>query len=117
MTDGTTHISPTQNEGPARAGPLGPLAYLVMLGLGVAIFLAIRSLGETLEAPHVTALPAHAAVPKAEVDVVFHVLATLSAVIALGYLIGRAFRWLGQPPVIGEVMAGLVLGPSVLGHP
>jgi len=86
-----------------------------MLGLGVAIFLAIRSLGETLEAPHVTALPARAAVSKGEVDVVFHVLATLSAVIAVGYLIGRAFRWLGQPPVIGEVIAGLVLGPSVLG--
>jgi Kef-type K+ transport system membrane component KefB len=50
-----------------------------------------------------------------QIDVVFHVLATLAAIITLGYLIGRALRWFGQPPVIGEVLAGIILGPSVLG--
>jgi Kef-type K+ transport system membrane component KefB len=47
--------------------------------------------------------------------VVLHVTATLAAVIALGAVLGRLCRPLGQPPVIGEVLAGLVLGPSVLG--
>ena len=27
----------------------------------------------------------------------------------------RLFRWIGQPPVMGEMVAGIVLGPSVLG--
>jgi Kef-type K+ transport system membrane component KefB len=27
----------------------------------------------------------------------------------------RLFRWIGQPPVMGEMIAGIVLGPSVLG--
>ncbi|KOU07388.1 cation:proton antiporter [Streptomyces sp. NRRL F-5755] len=30
-------------------------------------------------------------------------------------LVGRALRALGQPPVVGEMAAGVVLGPSVLG--
>ncbi|MFH9420806.1 cation:proton antiporter [Streptomyces sp. NPDC017529] len=30
-------------------------------------------------------------------------------------LVGRALRALGQPPVVGEMVAGVVLGPSVLG--
>src|SRR5438105_3117296 len=42
-----------------------------------------------------------------------HVLMTLAAVVALGWLLGKAFRWFGQPPVIGEVVAGIALGPSV----
>jgi len=45
-----------------------------------------------------------------------HVLMALTAVIALGWVLGRLFRWLGQPPVIGEVVAGIALGPSLLGR-
>src|SRR5262249_18043030 len=29
--------------------------------------------------------------------------------------LGSVFAWLGQPPVIGEVLAGILLGPSCLG--
>ena len=42
-------------------------------------------------------------------------LLALALVIALGQVIGRLFRRIGQPPVIGEVIAGIVLGPSFLG--
>jgi Kef-type K+ transport system membrane component KefB len=31
-------------------------------------------------------------------------------------LVGQLFRRLGQPPVIGEVIAGIMLGPSLLGR-
>lgn len=47
---------------------------------------------------------------------IVHVLLTLTAVVALGWLLGNLFRTLGQPPVIGEVVAGIALGPSVLGR-
>jgi Kef-type K+ transport system membrane component KefB len=45
-----------------------------------------------------------------------HLLAALAAVVLLGRLLGRLFRVIHQPPVIGEVVAGIVLGPSLLGH-
>ncbi|MBU8895622.1 cation/H(+) antiporter [Corallococcus sp. H22C18031201] len=39
----------------------------------------------------------------------------LIVIIGLSRLIGRGARWLGQPLVIAEVVAGIVLGPSLLG--
>ncbi len=44
-----------------------------------------------------------------------HVLIALTAVILLGRLLGILFKRLRQPPVIGEVVAGILLGPSLLG--
>jgi K+:H+ antiporter len=45
-----------------------------------------------------------------------HLLAALAAVVLLGRVLGRVFRVIHQPPVIGEVVAGIVLGPSLLGR-
>ncbi|WNG48038.1 cation/H(+) antiporter [Archangium minus] len=36
-------------------------------------------------------------------------------IMGLSRLIGRGARWLGQPLVIAEVLAGILLGPSLLG--
>ncbi|MBA4065983.1 MAG: cation/H(+) antiporter [Isosphaera sp.] len=101
---------------PAGSGWAGPVAYLALLAAGVGLFFLIRTAGEGLTAPPAPdgAAPVGRAVP-GKVDVVLHVTATLAAVIALGFALGRAFRYVGQPPVIGEVVAGLLLGPSVLG--
>jgi Kef-type K+ transport system membrane component KefB len=41
------------------------------------------------------------------------VLIALAAVILVGRLFSAALKWLGQPPVIGEVIAGIALGPSL----
>jgi Kef-type K+ transport system membrane component KefB len=49
-------------------------------------------------------------------QVLWHVLVALAAVVAAGQLLGRLFRLVGQPPVIGEVLAGILLGPSLLGR-
>ena len=48
-------------------------------------------------------------------DVFLHVLATLAAVLALGFVLGRLCQRVGQPAVIGEMIAGILLGPSLLG--
>ncbi|MDX1929647.1 MAG: cation:proton antiporter, partial [Pirellulaceae bacterium] len=48
-------------------------------------------------------------------DVMLHVLFALASVILLGAILGWLCRYIGQPPVIGEVLAGLSLGPSLLG--
>jgi len=42
-------------------------------------------------------------------------LAGVAVVIVVARLAGALFRRIGQPPVIGEVIAGIALGPSVLG--
>ncbi|AFE09574.1 sodium/hydrogen exchanger [Corallococcus coralloides DSM 2259] len=44
-----------------------------------------------------------------------HLLIQLIVIIAVSRLIGRGARWLGQPLVIAEVVAGIALGPSLLG--
>jgi Kef-type K+ transport system membrane component KefB len=49
------------------------------------------------------------------VDTTAHLLLTLAAVIVLGRLVAWLFAYIGQPPVIGEVIAGIMLGPSLLG--
>ncbi|MBA3484202.1 MAG: cation:proton antiporter [Pirellulales bacterium] len=45
-----------------------------------------------------------------------HVLLALLAIILLGRWLGQIFRHFGQPRVIGEMVAGIVLGPSLLGR-
>ena len=48
-------------------------------------------------------------------DALPHVLFALFAVIATGAVLSRLLAKIGQPPVIGEVLAGIVLGPSLIG--
>lgn len=43
------------------------------------------------------------------------VLADVAIVLIVGHLFGRLARRLGQPVVIGEIIAGITLGPSLLG--
>lgn len=43
------------------------------------------------------------------------VLVEVLIVIGLSRLVGLAFRWINQPLVIGEIVAGILLGPSFLG--
>ncbi|MGA2951838.1 MAG: cation:proton antiporter [Caulobacteraceae bacterium] len=49
-------------------------------------------------------------------QVLSSVLIQLIVMIAAARLLNTVFRKLGQPGVIGEIVAGLVLGPSLLGH-
>jgi Kef-type K+ transport system membrane component KefB len=48
-------------------------------------------------------------------EVFFRVALALAAVVVSGRLLGRAAAAIGQPPVIGEVLSGILLGPSLLG--
>lgn len=90
--------------------------YLAMLGVTVALFFLVRSIGEGIvaagPAPSAAASPAasgHSAV-------LAQVLLAIAVITVFARLTGVAFeRWLKQPPVMGEIVAGLVLGPSVLG--
>ena len=49
-------------------------------------------------------------------DLLFTVLVQLIVMILAARLLNTLARRLGQPGVVGEIMAGLMLGPSLLGH-
>lgn len=49
-------------------------------------------------------------------DLLLPLLVALATVLAVGQLLGRVFSRFGQPAVIGEIVAGILLGPSVLGR-
>jgi Kef-type K+ transport system membrane component KefB len=92
-------------------------AYAGMVLGAIVLFLIIRSYGETLPAPPRAESAAEVAAGAAATpNVLFHVLLALAAVIVAGRLLGRLFAAIRQPPVIGEVLGGIVLGPSLLGR-
>jgi Kef-type K+ transport system membrane component KefB len=51
----------------------------------------------------------------ARLDTMLHVLLALVVIIVTARVIGAVFRRIHQPPVIGEVIGGILLGPSLLG--
>jgi Kef-type K+ transport system membrane component KefB len=112
---------PTTISGQAVTGRT-ILGYLLMLGLAVAGIIAICEWGtRSLPTPNLEkSLPA-AAIQLPQATTALHLsplarlLIALAMVIAVGLLFGQLFRRFGQPAVIGEIVAGIALGPSFLG--
>ena len=84
----------------------------------VALFFVIRAIGESLTAPTVqgTVISPEPIAAAVKEDVLMHVLLALLSIIVACRVMGSIFRFLQQPPVIGEVLAGIMLGPSLLGR-
>jgi Kef-type K+ transport system membrane component KefB len=87
-----------------------------MLLAAVVLFFAIRAHGEALSASPLVEAVAKAAPGRGAEHVLFHVLLALAVVVAVSRALGVVFRRLGQPAVIGEVIAGILLGPSFFGQ-
>jgi Kef-type K+ transport system membrane component KefB len=108
---------------PAAASRETALAfYAVMVSLAAAGFWWIRSIGNRLPAPHeIKTLPLPIAVPAPPVvspnpDALFHLLVALVVIVLAARVMGRLFEYIYQPAVVGEVLGGIMLGPSLLGH-
>lgn len=103
-----------------RSGSLGAaLAYGLMIVTTVGGFFLTRHFGEGLTAPalEISQQTGESAPGgKGSGDALFHVLVAMAAVIIVGRSLGAVFKYFGQPPVIGEVLAGICLGPSLLGQ-
>ena len=60
-----------------------------------------------------------ASAPKAEsippTETIAYVLGALAGILIAARLVGAAFAKLGQPRVVGEIVAGILIGPTVLG--
>jgi Kef-type K+ transport system membrane component KefB len=95
------------------------LIYGVLLSAAVTIYLLIREYGMRLPAPTRPAAQLGVIAGPAgghDADVMVHILVALSVVIAFARVGGIIFRLLRQPAVVGEIMAGIMLGPSLLGR-
>lgn len=109
------------------------LLYATMVGLFVAGVAALLSLGSRLEStaparphPEMVGAPAVAASSLSDGGVLARLLEQVREplpllllqvviVVVAARLLGSLFgRW-GQPPVVGEMLAGILLGPSLLG--
>jgi len=92
------------------------VAYVAMVAVTVLAFLWIRSEGESLVDQGRGAAAVVEAAALAEPSVLARVLLAMAVITACARLSGLAFQHLlAQPPVMGEIVAGLLLGPSVLG--
>jgi Kef-type K+ transport system membrane component KefB len=93
------------------------LGYALMTVVSVCLIAAILSWGDRLQAGEeaVASSTAHAAAGH-KLDAIYHVLLCLALILLLGRWLGKLCIYFGQPRVIGEMIAGIVLGPSVLGY-
>ena len=100
---------------PSRA-PWAAAAYTATIAAAALLFLLIRAYGSGLSAPPPLAPTLTGpAMPGPAPDALVHLLIALTAIVIVGRVLRRAFQAIGQPPVIGEVIAGVLLGPSLLG--
>jgi Kef-type K+ transport system membrane component KefB len=93
------------------------VAYSAMLLAVVGAYLWLRSYGDRLAAPSPRSgeIFGSAAV-HGQINEMLHVLLALVLVIATARALGTLFRLIHQPPVVGEIIAGILLGPSLLGR-
>ncbi|MBL8748575.1 MAG: cation:proton antiporter [Planctomycetes bacterium] len=94
------------------------VVYAFMVAAAIAGFVAITAIGRGLDAP--PPAPSHVAfdgtTSVGTPHALAHVLLALAVVIVVARGFGALFRRLGQPPVVGEMLAGILLGPSLLGR-
>jgi Kef-type K+ transport system membrane component KefB len=92
------------------------LTYVAVLGASVGIFFLIRSVGRSLISIRAPLPEAFVKPPASEAPgILLHVLLALVVIIVVARILGALFRRLNLPQVMGEVVAGILLGPSFLG--
>ncbi len=90
------------------------LFYLVMIAVSIGIFTLINEEGKKLVSDAaIGASPGGQA--HEQINYLLQILLALSVVIVMARAMGALFSLIGQPPVIGEVVGGILLGPSFLG--
>ena len=92
------------------------LTYAASLGASIGVFFLIRSVGRSLTSTE-TPRPESLVKPTASETpgILLHVLLALVVIIIVARILGALFRRLNLPQVMGEVLAGILLGPSFLG--
>ncbi len=92
------------------------LGYALLVGLPLAALVLILKTGRTLTAPPGTATALNLpSLPPQLVLNLFVLVLQIAVILAVCRLMGSLFRVFHQPGVVGEMFAGILLGPSLLG--
>ena len=93
------------------------LAYGLVAIVFIGLIWAVLAYGQSLT-PAVASTAAETAAKAGAthgLSPLYHVLLALVSILLLGRWMGKLFAHFGQPRVIGEMVAGIMLGPSLLG--
>jgi K+:H+ antiporter len=108
-------VSDIESAAPPRGWPGATRSILVSTGLlVVSAALAILLLEFGAAGHHATAGTVTA--PPSAASPLLRLLVALPVILAACHVVGMLLRLLGQPAVIGEIIAGVILGPSLLGQ-
>ena len=91
-------------------------SYAVLVGLPLLAIVMVLAVGGRLAAPHAApgvAAP-HANKPAENIPLVLFV-GQIAVILVVSRLVGYFFRKIRQPHVVGEMLAGILLGPSLFG--
>ncbi len=94
------------------------VAYGIVATVFIGLIWGVLLYGESLT-PAVAGTSAETAakvVATHKLSPLYHVLLALVSILLLGRWMGKLFAYFGQPRVIGEMVAGIMLGPSLLGQ-
>ena len=105
----------TAIDGRPRALLPTTVAYALLVGIPAALVLVLLRIGERLPAAAGAIAPARSVGGGAAFDLGLLTL-QIVVIVAVSRLAGNLLARLGQPRVVGEMAAGLMLGPSVLGR-
>ena len=107
----------TPNDGFGDRAKHTWLLYPFLLISAALAVSAMLRFGRHLAAPEaVPGVPRFGSGATTQSTLLFHILVALLAIVLASRTLGRVFRRLGQPQVVGEVVAGILLGPSFLGR-
>ncbi len=93
--------------------------YAAAIGAAVAIMVLLLRLGDGLTAPTPEPGDAGVGLEEGHIDtheVFWKLLLAIAVVIVAARAVGALFRRFGQPQVVGEIVAGVILGPTLLGE-
>jgi Kef-type K+ transport system membrane component KefB len=114
MSTGVHDMASQRNEWPLWQTIVG---YVVVIAVFVGLIWAVLSYGQSIAPPTTAVTPtAVEAAAAHKLSPLYHVLLALVSILLLGRWMGKLFAYFGQPRVIGEMVAGIMLGPSLLGQ-
>lgn len=104
-------------EPPEKTSQRSAFIYAAMVAGAVGLFVIIKTAGKFLSAPAQSGPVRFGRIAQAAASgELAHVLLALVIIIVFARGLGAAFKKIHQPEVVGEVIAGIALGPSLLGR-
>jgi K+:H+ antiporter len=90
-------------------------SYIILVGGALLGIVWVLRVGSSLSAPHASGNVAVSLIAASGIFRLDVFLAQVAIVVLISRLLGDLLRHIGQPRVVGEMLGGILLGPSVFG--